>query len=143
MCGSVSGKTIAILGVTFKPNTDDMREAPSLDIVPALQAAGAAIQAYDPEGMAEAKPLLPGVEWAEDTYAAMNGADALVLLTEWDEFRMLNFDEVKSRLKNPVMIDMRNVYKPDEMLRENFDYHSIGRPALSGASSETEEIGAS
>lgn len=141
--GSVSGKTIAILGVTFKPNTDDMREAPSLDIVPALQAAGAAIQAYDPEGMAEAKPLLPGVEWAEDTYAAMNGADALVLLTEWDEFRMLNFDEVKSRLKNPVMIDMRNVYKPDEMLRENFDYHSIGRPALSGASSETEEIGAS
>ncbi|MFT6581860.1 MAG: UDP-glucose dehydrogenase family protein [Alphaproteobacteria bacterium] len=139
--GSVSGRTIALLGVTFKPNTDDMRESPSLDIVPALQAAGATVRAYDPEGMNEAKALLPGVEWAEDSYAAMTDANALVLLTEWDEFRMLDFGEVKSRLKNPIMIDLRNIYDPEEMLRANFEYHSIGRPALSGVSNKAESIG--
>jgi UDPglucose 6-dehydrogenase len=139
--GSVSGRTIALLGVTFKPNTDDMRESPSLDIVPALQAAGATVRAYDPEGMSEAKALLPGVEWVDDSYAAMTDADALVLLTEWDEFRMLNFDEVKSRLKKPVMIDLRNIYHPEEMLREKFEYYSIGRPALSGESNKVESIG--
>jgi len=131
--GSVSGWTIAVLGVAFKPNTDDMREAPSLNIIPALQKAGATIRAYDPEAMEEAKPLIPNVEWANGAYEAMVNADALVILTEWDEFRMLDFKEMKSRLKKPIMVDLRNVYDPVEMMRENFEYYSIGRPAVTGS----------
>ena len=131
--GSVSGWTIAVLGVAFKPNTDDMREAPSLNIIPALQEAGATIRAYDPEAMEEAKPLIPNVEWANGAYEAMVNADALVILTEWDEFRMLDFKEMKSRLKKPIMVDLRNVYDPVEMMRENFEYYSIGRPAVTGS----------
>ncbi|MGY8936940.1 MAG: UDP-glucose dehydrogenase family protein [Alphaproteobacteria bacterium] len=131
--GSVSGWTIAVLGVAFKPNTDDMREAPSLNIIPALQKAGATIRAYDPEAMEEAKPLIPNVEWANGAYEAMVNADALVILTEWDEFRMLDFKEMKSRLKKPIMVDLRNVYDPVEMMRENFEYYSIGRPPVTGS----------
>ena len=126
--GSVAGKTIAILGVTFKPNTDDMRDSPSLVIVPALQAAGATIRAFDPEGMAEAKPLLSHVDWCDDAYDAMRDADAVALLTEWNQFRALNLERVKELLKVPLMIDLRNVYNPDEMAQLDFDYSCLGRP---------------
>ena len=126
--GSVAGKTIAVLGLTFKPNTDDMREAPSLEIVPALQAAGATIRAYDPEGMGEAKKLLNGVDYRESAYDAMRGADALVIVTEWNAFRALNLARVKKAMRTPVMIDLRNIYNPDEMAAAGFDYTSVGRP---------------
>jgi UDPglucose 6-dehydrogenase len=126
--GSIDGKTLAVLGVTFKPNTDDMRESPSLDILPALQEAGARVCAYDPEGMAEAGPLLPGVEWCEGTYETMSGAEAVVIITEWDEFRLLDLERVKSLLRQPLMVDLRNIYDPNEMAAAGFVYQSIGRP---------------
>ena len=125
--GVVKDKTIAILGVTFKPNTDDMRDSPSLDIIPALQEAGATIRAYDPEGMDEARVLLPGVTWCESAYATMEGADAVSLLTEWNEFRGLDLDRVKSLLSAPIMIDLRNVYNPEEMITAGFTYSCVGR----------------
>jgi UDPglucose 6-dehydrogenase len=125
--GDVKGKTIGILGLTFKPNTDDMRDAPSLDIVPALQALGATIQAFDPEGMHEAGRLLADVAFKTGPYEALDGADAMVLLTEWDRFRALDLDRVKALLKAPVIVDLRNVYRPDEMRALGFDYSSIGR----------------
>ncbi|MEQ8327940.1 MAG: UDP-glucose/GDP-mannose dehydrogenase family protein [Parvibaculum sp.] len=127
--GAVAGRRIAVLGVAFKPNTDDMRDAPSLDILPALQQAGATICAFDPEGMKEATKLLDGVEWANDAYQAMQGADGVVILTEWNEFRALDLERVKSLLKAPLMIDLRNIYTPDEMAQAGFAYHSVGRPA--------------
>ena len=126
--GSIDGKTLAVLGVTFKPNTDDMRESPSLDILPALQEAGARVCAYDPEGMAEAGPLLPGVEWCEGAYETMSGAEAVVIITEWDEFRLLDLERVKSLLRQPLMVDLRNIYDPNEMEAAGFVYQSIGRP---------------
>lgn len=125
--GDMAGRTIAVLGVTFKPNTDDMRESPSLNIVPALQRAGAAIRAYDPEGMEEAAKLLDGVAWCEDAYDAMEGADAVAILTEWNIFRALDLDRVKKLLKRPVMVDLRNIYTLDEMRAAGFRYVSIGR----------------
>ena len=128
--GSVKGKTIAILGLTFKPNTDDMRDAPSLAIVPALQQAGAAVRAYDPEGMAEARQLLPHVQMCDTSYAALEGADALVIVTEWNEFRALDLARVKTLLKQPVVVDLRNVYDPKDMAEAGFRYSSIGRPSL-------------
>jgi UDPglucose 6-dehydrogenase len=127
--GSVSGKTIAVLGLTFKPNTDDMRDAPSLDIVPALLKAGARVRAYDPEGMDEARKLLPGIEYAPSALAAMEGADAMALLTEWNEFRALAPQKIKSLLRRPVVVDLRNVYAPREMAAAGISYSSIGRPA--------------
>jgi UDPglucose 6-dehydrogenase len=127
--GSLAGKTVGVLGLTFKPNTDDMREAPSLDIVPALIRAGATVRAYDPEGMAEARRLLDRVVWAEDAYDAVTGADVAVLVTEWNQFRALDLDRVKAAMKTPVMVDLRNVYKPEEMAARGFAYSSIGRPA--------------
>jgi UDPglucose 6-dehydrogenase len=127
--GSVAGKTVAVLGVAFKPNTDDMRDAPSLDIVPALQQAGALVRAFDPAAMHEAEKLLPGVEWAKDAYAALDGADCVAILTEWNEFRALDIQRVKDLLKRPVMVDMRNVYNPAEMVEAGFIYTSIGRPS--------------
>ena len=133
--GSVSGKTIAVLGLTFKPNTDDIREAPSLVVVPRLREAGASIRAFDPQGMDEARPLLADVTWCEDSYAAMTGADAVVILTEWNEFRALDLARAKSLLSRPLMIDLRNIYSPDEMMRNGFDYISIGRAPTYGASS--------
>ncbi|MCY4393539.1 MAG: UDP-glucose/GDP-mannose dehydrogenase family protein [Rhodospirillaceae bacterium] len=126
--GEVNGRTIAILGVTFKPNTDDMRESPSLEIVPMLQEAGATIRAYDPEGMAEAGPLLPGVNWCDGAYDAVLDADAVVILTEWNQFRNLDLDRVKALLKAPVFVDFRNIYNPRDMAEAGFGYTSIGRP---------------
>jgi len=126
--GSVAGRTVAVLGVTFKPNTDDMRDAPSLDIVPALLAAGATVRAFDPAGMHEAAKLLPGVEWCRDAYAPLEGADCVAILTEWNEFRALDLKRVKGLLKAPVMVDLRNIYNPADMAKAGFDYTSIGRP---------------
>ena len=126
--GDVKGKTLAVLGLTFKPNTDDMRDAPSLVIVPALQQAGATIRAFDPEGAHEARNLLPGVTFCSDAYDAMSGADAVVLLTEWNQFRNLDIKRMKSLLKAPVMIDLRNVYAPADMKAAGFSYTCVGRP---------------
>ena len=126
--GSVAGKTIAVLGLTFKPNTDDMRESASLDIVPALQDAGATVRAYDPEGMDEAKDLLNGLVWCADAYDAMTGADAVAILTEWNQFRALDLGRMKGLLKEPLMIDLRNIYNPAEMAAAGFRYTSVGRP---------------
>ena len=128
--GSVHGKTIAVLGLTFKPNTDDMRESPSLAIVPALQAAGAAVHAFDPEGMDEARKLLNGVTWCADAYEAMKGADALVIVTEWNQFRALDLERAKGLLRRPLMVDLRSIYKPGEMQAAGFEYHSVGRPTV-------------
>ena len=128
--GSVSGKTVAILGLTFKPNTDDMREAPSLAIVPALQRAGARVRAFDPEGNDPAAAMLADVVWCASAYEAIEGADALALLTEWNEFRALDLDRVKSLMRRPLMVDLRNVYDPATMAAAGFEYSSIGRPGV-------------
>jgi UDPglucose 6-dehydrogenase len=125
--GTVAGKTLAVLGLTFKPNTDDMRDSPSLSILPPLIEAGATIRAFDPEGMAEAKKLLPDLDYCGDAYQALEGADALVLVTEWNEFRALDLARVGDLLRSPIIIDLRNVYQPDEMAAAGFVYHSIGR----------------
>ncbi len=125
--GEIEGKTIAILGLTFKPNTDDMRDSPALDIIPALMAGGARVRAYDPEGLAEARQLLGGVAFCEGPYETMEGADALVILTEWDQFRALDLDRVRSLLSSPVVVDLRNIYRPKEMRDGGFAYSSIGR----------------
>ena len=125
--GSVTGKVIAILGVTFKPNTDDMRESVSLDVIPALQKAGAAVRAYDPAGMKEAEKLLRDVSWCRDAYDAMQGADAAVILTEWNEFRALDLARMKNALKQPLLIDLRNVYRPEDMKAAGFGYAGVGR----------------
>jgi UDPglucose 6-dehydrogenase len=130
--GSVKGKSIAILGLTFKPNTDDMRDSPALDIIPSLQAAGAAVRAFDPAGMAESKKLLSGVTYCDGPYHAMDGAHAVVLLTEWDEFRALDLKRAKELLKAPVFVDLRNVYRPQTMTDAGFAYSSIGRGGAEG-----------
>jgi UDPglucose 6-dehydrogenase len=127
--GEIAGKTLAVLGLTFKPNTDDMRDSPSLSILPPLVEAGATVHAFDPEGMAEAKKLLPEIEYCGDAYQAIEGADALVLLTEWNEFRALDLARVKSLLRSPIVVDLRNIYQPQEMTDAGFVYHSIGRTA--------------
>ncbi|MBL6928959.1 MAG: UDP-glucose/GDP-mannose dehydrogenase family protein [Rhodospirillales bacterium] len=130
--GSVSGKTVAVLGVAFKPNTDDMRDAPSLDIIPALISGGATVRAYDPEAMNEAKKLLDGVEWCDDAYATMPGADVVAIITEWNEFRLLDLGRVKELLNEAVMVDLRNIYNRKEMAAAGFRFHCIGRPDLAG-----------
>jgi len=121
------GKKVALLGLTFKPNTDDMRDAPSIAIAQTLQDAGADVSAYDPEGMEMAAPLMPGVEMAANAYAAVEGADALVLVTEWDAFRALDFERVKALARAPVLVDLRNVYRPEEVRAKGFAYSSVGR----------------
>jgi UDPglucose 6-dehydrogenase len=126
--GSVRGKTVAVLGVAFKPNTDDMRDAPSLAIVPALQDAGATVRAYDPAAMHEAKTLLPGVHWCEDAYDVAVGADVLVIITEWNEFRALDLDRVGASMTQRVLVDLRNVYRAEDVRGQGFAYTSIGRP---------------
>jgi UDPglucose 6-dehydrogenase len=131
--GSVRGQTLAILGVTFKPNTDDIRDSPALVIIPALQAEGAVIQAYDPEGMTAADAELPGVVWCQDAYGAMDNADAVVILTEWNVFRALDLEQAKRLLRRPIMVDLRNVYEPRDMIAAGFSYSSIGRPAANSA----------
>tara|TARA_R110000765_G_scaffold240948_1_gene343174 strand:+ start:908 stop:2212 length:1305 start_codon:yes stop_codon:yes gene_type:complete len=128
MGGDVMGKTIGVLGLAFKQNTDDMRDAPSLDILPALIAAGAKIRAYDPEAMTEAAHLLDGVEFATSPYEAIKGADAMVIITEWDQFRALDFDRVKAALNSNIVVDLRNIYSPEDMAAHGFAYTSIGRP---------------
>jgi UDPglucose 6-dehydrogenase len=124
--GDVAGKTIGLLGLTFKPNTDDMRDAPSLAIVPALQAMGATVQAFDPEGH-EAVALLKGVDFKANAYEVAQGADAVVLITEWDQFRALDLDRLKAGMRQPVLVDLRNVYNPAEMKTRGFHYVSVGR----------------
>ena len=125
--GDVRGKRIALLGLTFKPNTDDMRDAPSLSIVTALQDGGADVRAYDPEGMANARTLLEGVTYCTDAYDCAEGADAVAIVTEWDLFRALDWDRVKRGLRSPVLIDLRNVYRPAEMEARGFTYVSVGQ----------------
>jgi UDPglucose 6-dehydrogenase len=126
--GTVKGKTVAALGLTFKPNTDDMRDSPSLGILPALVKAGATIRAFDPEGMDEAKKLMPDLTYCRDAYDCMTGADAVAIITEWNEFRGLDFVRMKQLLRQPNVVDLRNVYNPAEMVEAGFRYSSIGRP---------------
>lgn len=125
--GSVRGRKIALLGLAFKPNTDDMRDAPSLAIVASLAGDGAEIHAYDPESMDQARPLMPEVSFHDDAYSAIAGADALAIVTEWDAFRALDLDRVKSLLKTPIVVDLRNIYRPSEMRKRGFTYVSVGR----------------
>jgi UDPglucose 6-dehydrogenase len=127
--GSLRDTTIAVLGLTFKPNTDDMREAPSIPLITALQDMGAQVRAFDPVGMPNAKELLPDVTYCDGPYSCVEGADALVLVTEWEQLRALDFRRVKAAMKRPVVVDLRNIYRADEMERHGFSYVSIGRPA--------------
>jgi len=125
----ISGKTIGILGVTFKPNTDDMREAPSLVVVPMLVERGAKVKVYDPEGRSNAEPMLPGVTWCDSAQEVAAGADAIVLLTEWNEFRALNLKAIRGSMKGGVLVDLRNIFNAKEVAQAGFDrYESIGRP---------------
>lgn len=134
--GSLTGKTVSVLGLTFKPNTDDMRESPSLDIVPALVEAGAEVRVFDPRGMEEARELIDGVTWCETSYDAVEGSDVVAILTEWNEFRALDLDRVKSLMKRPCMVDYRNIYNPDEMAAAGFDYSCVGRPGAPPSAAE-------
>jgi UDPglucose 6-dehydrogenase len=127
MGGDVQGKTIGLLGLTFKPNTDDMRDAPALAIIEVLQAAGAHIHAYDPEGMEMCRKILPNITYADDAYAVAEGADALVIVTEWDAFRALDLGRIHSLLATPVLVDLRNIYNPSEAAAAGLDYISVGR----------------
>jgi UDPglucose 6-dehydrogenase len=125
--GDVRGKTVAVLGLTFKPNTDDMREAPSIPLITALQDMGAKVRAYDPVGMEQAKSVMGNVTFCDDAYSCAKGAAALVIVTEWEQFRALDFDRLKTVMAQPVLVDLRNVYRPDEMSRRGFVYEGIGR----------------
>jgi len=129
MGGDVRGKTVAILGLTFKPNTDDMRDAPSLSVIGALQDAGAIVKAYDPEGFEQARPLLNDVEFAESAYDAADGADALVIVTEWDAFRALDLVRIKSLLKTPLLVDLRNIYPPADAAKAGLTLVGVGKPS--------------
>lgn len=135
--GSVDGKTVAVLGLTFKPNTDDMRDSPSLVIVPRLIEAGATVRAFDPVGMDEAKKLIDGPVWCEDAYDASEDADVVAILTEWNEFRALDMSRLKASMTQPVMVDLRNIYRPEEMQEAGFEYVSVGRGAIPAAGQET------
>ncbi len=125
--GNVKNRLIAVLGLAFKPNTDDMREAPSIAIIQVLLDAGASVRVYDPQAMANAREVIEGVEYAPDAYACIQGADAMVLVTEWDMFRALDTAKMKALLKQPTVVDLRNVYRPEEMLQAGITYVSIGR----------------
>ena len=125
--GSVKGKVIALLGLAFKPNTDDMRDAPSIEIVRVLEDAGASIRAFDPEAIGQARPIMPKVAFCEEPYGCLEGADALVIVTEWDAFRALDLPRIKGALKSPVVVDLRNIYRPEEMRKLGFAYTSVGR----------------
>ena len=129
MGGDVAGKTIAILGLTFKPNTDDMRDSPAIPIILSLLDCGAQIRAFDPEGMVEAQKVLSGIAYATSAYDCINGADAAVIVTDWDEFRALDLNRVKATMRSPTMIDLRNIYRPGHMKENGFVYESVGRPA--------------
>ncbi|MBT05766.1 MAG: UDP-glucose 6-dehydrogenase [Rhodospirillaceae bacterium] len=126
--GNVSGRKIAVLGLTFKPNTDDMRDAPSIGIISFLQNAGAQIYAYDPAGMAGAKKILQNISWGDSAYSVIKGASALVIATEWNEFRALDLERLKCLMKDPIIVDLRNIYRPVEMEDAGIKYVSVGRP---------------
>lgn len=128
MGGTGRGKRVAVLGLTFKPNTDDMREAPSLTILPRLKAEGAEILAHDPAGMAEARKLMPDITYCEDAYQTLAGADVLLLLTEWNAYRAMDLGRMRALMRHPLVIDLRNVYGSREMRKSGFDYRSLGRP---------------
>jgi UDPglucose 6-dehydrogenase len=128
MGGDAHGKTVAVLGLTFKPNTDDMRDAPSLSVIAALQDAGATVKAYDPEGVEQAKPMLTGVEFCPSPYVAAQGADALVIVTEWDEFRALDLKRIAATLNEPLLVDLRNIYPPEEAERAGLRLVGVGKP---------------
>ena len=125
--GSLKGKTIGLLGLAFKPNTDDMRDAPSIDIAAMLVASGAKVRGYDPVAMEVARPLLPALEFFDDPYKMAKGCDALIVVTEWNEFKQLDLEKVKSLLKSAVIFDGRNIYEPKTMKEMGFKYRSIGR----------------
>ncbi len=125
--GDIRGKKVAVLGLTFKPNTDDMRDSPAITVIQTLQDAGAKITAYDPEGMANAKPLIEGIDYAQGPYEAAQDAEALVIVTEWNQFRALDLARLKSTMKSPVLVDLRNIYRADEVTAHGFSYSSIGR----------------
>ncbi|MEI8276712.1 MAG: UDP-glucose/GDP-mannose dehydrogenase family protein [Hyphomicrobiales bacterium] len=125
--GDIRGKTIAVLGLTFKPNTDDMREAPSIPLITALQDMGASVRAYDPVGMEQAKGFIGNVTFCDDAYACAQGASALVIVTEWEQFRALDFGRLQTVMANPLLVDLRNIYRADEVARHGFAYESVGR----------------
>src|ERR1700681_1356780 len=126
--GSLRGKTVAVLGLTFKPNTDDMRDAPSIPLVTALQDMGAKVRAHDPVGMEQARRELPDIEYCDDPYACVRGAHAMVIVTEWVQYRTLDLERLKSELAQPVVVDLRNIYRPEDMAEHGFIYESVGRP---------------
>src|ERR1700688_2271273 len=127
--GSLRGKTIAVLGLTFKPDTDDMREAPSIPLVTGLLDLGAKVRAHDPVGMEQARRELPDIEYCDDPYACVRGADAMVVVTEWAQFRALDLERLKHEMAQPVVVDLRNIYRPDDMAALGFTYESVGRPS--------------
>jgi UDPglucose 6-dehydrogenase len=120
-------KTVGILGLSFKPNTDDMREAPSITIIDALMKEGASVKAYDPVAMHEAKEVLPNITYCKETYEVAKDADALVFMTEWNQFRSLDLDKLKKLLKKPLVLDLRNIYEPSRMKEKGFEYIAVGR----------------
>ena len=126
--GKVRDKTIGVLGLTFKPNTDDMREAPSISLITALIDMGALVKAYDPGGMQNAKDELPGITYCRDAYSVAQGSDALVIVTEWEEFRALDLKRLRNHMRQPVIVDLRNIYRPEQMVEHGFTYESVGRP---------------
>jgi UDPglucose 6-dehydrogenase len=125
--GDLSGAIIGILGLTFKPNTDDIRESPAIPIIRSLQEKGAKIQGYDPAGMEHAKQYVPDIAYKKDLYAVAEGADALILATEWNQFRIINWERVKKLLRRPIVVDLRNIYDPQRMKASGFHYTSVGR----------------
>jgi UDPglucose 6-dehydrogenase len=130
---SLRGKTVAVLGLTFKPNTDDMRDAPSIPLITALHDMGAKVRAYDPVGMEQAKKLLPELIYCNDEYECAQGADALVIVTEWEQFRALDFDRLKHVMADkPALVDLRNIYPAEDVRRAGFNYESVGRPRNNG-----------
>jgi UDPglucose 6-dehydrogenase len=127
--GALRGKTVAVLGLTFKPDTDDMREAPSIPLVTGLLDMGAKVRAFDPVGMEQARRELPDITYCEDAYACAEGADALVIVTEWVQFRALDLARLKGAMKQAIVVDLRNIYRPEEMIAHGFAYESVGRGA--------------
>jgi UDPglucose 6-dehydrogenase len=133
--GSLAGKTVAVLGLAFKGDTDDMRESPAIPVIEGLVERGARVRAFDPAAMSAAKPLLPEITYCQDAYEAADGADGVVIATEWNQFRALDFSELKARLAAPLMVDLRNLYQPERVAAEGFAYHSVGRPSAGGGAS--------
>jgi UDPglucose 6-dehydrogenase len=136
--GNIRGKTVAVLGLTFKPNTDDMREAPSIALIIALNDMGASVRAYDPAGMAQARAVLSEVTYCDSAYACAEGADALVIVTEWEQFRALDLARLKQTMARPVVVDLRNIYRPDDMVHHGFTYVGVGRPGYASGEGRLE-----